>query len=88
MTNAVFELEDVNRNMISNEHMFKHTLSRPPASCLSRTIYNPTVEWYWKCLVSPIMLRVAAGSAAVMSAMIVWSEVCVYMSSAICWTLF
>ena len=75
MTRAVFELEDVNRNMISNEHVFKHTTSRPPAHLVVRALYNPTVEWYWKCLVSPILLRGLAVGAMVLSCMIVWSEV-------------
>ncbi len=73
--NAVFELEDVSRNMISNEHVFKHTMSRPPAPFLARTVFNPTVEWYWKCLVAPLALRCAAAFAAVMSVLIIWSEV-------------
>ncbi len=71
----VFELEDINRNMISNEHVFKRTLSRPPHPLLARTIFNPTIEWYWKCLLSPLLLRAAAGVAAVMSVMVIWSEV-------------
>ncbi len=81
MTQRVFELEDVNRNMISNEHVFKHTMSRAPAPFLTRTIYNPTVEWYWKCLVSPLLLRFLAGVAAVMSVLIVWSEVTFFVPS-------
>ena len=75
MTHAVFELEDVNRNMISNEHVFKHTMNRPPTPILVRALYNPTVEWYWKCLVSPILLRAVSVIAMVLSCMIVWSEV-------------
>ena len=75
LTNRVFELEDINRNMISNEHVFKHTLSRPPSNPLSKAVFNPMVEWYWKCLIAPLLLRMAAGIAVVMSAMIIWSEV-------------
>ena len=75
MTRAVFELEDVNRNMISNEHVFKHTMSRPPTPIIVRALYNPTVEWYWKCLVSPILLRAVSIIAMLLSCMIVWSEV-------------
>jgi len=75
MTHAVFELEDVNRNMISNEHIFKHTMNRPPTPILVRALYNPAVEWYWKCLISPILLRAASVIAMVLSCMIVWSEV-------------
>lgn len=74
-TNHVFELEDVNKNMVSNEHRFIHSLSRPPSRWLSKTIFNPTFEWYWKCLLSPLLLRFAAGMATVMSILIIWSEV-------------
>ncbi len=80
-TNAVFELEDINKNMVSNEHRFIHSLSRPPASLLSRTIFNPTVEWYWKCLFSPLLLRLSAAMAAFMSLLIIWSEVTFFSQS-------
>eukprot|EP00095_Tigriopus_kingsejongensis_P000213 maker-scaffold55_size446313-snap-gene-0.15 protein:Tk00213 transcript:maker-scaffold55_size446313-snap-gene-0.15-mRNA-1 annotation:"lmbr1 domain-containing protein 2-like protein" len=77
----VFELEDINRNMISNEHAYKHTLSPAPHPILSRTIYTPTMEWYWKCLLMPLVLRFAASIAVIMSAMILWSEVTFFCSS-------
>ncbi len=67
--------------MISNEHVFKHTMSRPPATLLARTVFNPTVEWYWKCLLAPLALRAAAALAAVMSVLIVWSEVTFFVAS-------
>ena len=80
LTRRVFELEDINRNMISNEHIFKRTSMAAanegrPMSLLRRTVWNPSVEWYWKCLLSPLLLRLAAGTAALMSALIIWSEV-------------
>ena len=75
MTHRVFELEDINRNMISNEHVFKRTLSRAPPSWMAKTFYGPQAEWYWRCLLSPLLLRAAAGMAILMSAMIIWSEV-------------
>jgi hypothetical protein len=79
LTKKVFDLEDINRNMISNEHFFKRTSSPlvtpAPKTFLGRKVFNPTMEWYWKCLVLPLLLRVAAGAAAVMSAMLIWSEV-------------
>ena len=55
---------------VSNEHRFVHTLSRDPTSRL----YSPTVEWYWRCLVSPLLLRLAACITAAMSFLVVWSE--------------
>jgi len=55
---------------VSNEHRFVHTLSRESTSRL----YSPTVEWYWRCLVSPLLLRLAACLTAAMSFLVVWSE--------------
>ena len=77
LTKKIIDLEDINRNMISNEHVFKRTstLENKSPSLIRRTVYSPTIEWYWKCLFSPLLLRVAAVLAAIMSAFIVWSEV-------------
>lgn len=77
MTMKVFDLEDVNRNMISNEHYYKRTISTPLAQKYPIMLFciNPVVEWYWKCLLSPLLLRFAAGAAAFMSILIIWSEV-------------
>lgn len=69
-TNHVFDLEDINKNLVSNDHRFIHAFSRR-----SKIWFNPTLEWYWKCLLSPLMLRLAAGLSALMSILIIWSEV-------------
>jgi len=74
-TDHVFELEDINRNMISNEHRFVHSMPRSPRNRLVQTLYSPASEWYWKCLLKPICLKFAAGLAVAMSALIIWSEV-------------
>ena len=50
-------------------------MSKPPSSMLARYIYTSKVEWYWKCLLRPLLLRIGAGMAAIMSILIVWSEV-------------
>jgi len=75
-TDHVFELEDINRNMISNEHRFTQSMprSRSPGRITS-LLFNPTVEWYWKCLVKPICLKVGAVMALVMSILVIWSEI-------------
>jgi len=75
-TNYVFELEDVNKNMISNDHRFLHSLSKK-----HRFWFNPTIEWYWKCLLSPLLLRFAAGISCTMSILIIWSEVTFFSRS-------
>ena len=61
-TDHVFELEDINKNMISNDHRFLHSLSKK-----SKIWVNPTVEWYWKCLICPLLLRFASGLSCAMS---------------------
>ena len=33
------------------------------------------IEWYWKCLLCPLMLRFAAGLSCAMSILVIWSEV-------------
>ena len=64
------------RNMISNEHRFTQSMprSRSPGRITS-LLFNPTVEWYWKCLVKPICLKVGAVMALVMSILVIWSEI-------------
>ena len=74
-TKKVFQLEDTNRNMISNEHVYKHSLSPSPPPWLSKTFFTPSVEWYWRCLLKPLIMRGLAVLAAIMSALIIWSEV-------------
>ena len=69
-TRRVFHLEDVNRNMISNEHVFKRTLSGKAPFWLP----HPKIEWYWKCLLEPLLFRAFALIAAVMSVFVIWSE--------------
>ena len=62
--------------MISNEHRFTRAMppSRSPGQITS-LLFNPTVEWYWKCLVKPICLKVGAVMALVMSILVIWSEI-------------
>ena len=60
---------------MSNEHRYIHDMSKPPSSIFARYIYTSKVEWYWKCLLRPLLLRIGAGLAAIMSVLIVWSEV-------------
>ena len=39
-TDYVFELEDINKNLVSNEHTFVHSLSKK-----SKFWFSPTLEW-------------------------------------------
>ncbi|XP_014675164.1 PREDICTED: LMBR1 domain-containing protein 2-like [Priapulus caudatus] len=67
-------LEDMEKNEGNSEHMFKHTFM-PERNAFMRAVYTPSIEWYWKCLVKPWVLRVLAVALALFSAVVVWSEV-------------
>jgi len=76
LTQTVFHLEDVARNMISNEHVFKRSnVGGKQPSTLVRMLLNPQLEWYLRCLAEPLVLRCLAGVAALMSFLVLWSEV-------------
>lgn len=69
----VLHLEDVERNIMSMDHRFKSEFSQQ-RSHLNRMLYNPTVDWYWQCMVKPPFLRSLAVVTGILSAMVVWSE--------------
>merc|ERR1712223_122759 len=69
-TDYVFEFEDINKSLVSNDHTFVHSLSKR-----NKVWFSPKLEWYWKCLLSPLMLRAAALFSGMMSILIIWSEV-------------
>lgn len=76
-------LEDEVRNITSNHRTFISVQphSMPSASFGIDTevvltwICSPTVEWYWRCLVRPNLLRSISVALVVLSIMVVWSEV-------------
>ncbi|CAI9728580.1 Hypothetical predicted protein [Octopus vulgaris] len=70
----VFALEDVANNESNPERIFKHYSSSVSVTGLSKHFYNPKVEWYWKCLFQPWVMKIVAICLAVMSFMVVWSE--------------
>ena len=76
-TNYVFELEDINKNLVSNDHQFVHSLSKKRKFWFN----SPKLEWYWKCLLAPLMLRFFAVLSGFMSVLIVWSEVTFFSQS-------
>lgn len=76
----IIELEDVAKNQASHDRRFKPTypVLRPfPV----RLIYNPSVEWYWKCFLKSYILKIAAIVAACLSFAVVWSEVTFFNKS-------
>jgi len=70
----VYWLEDNHRNNNSNERNFKRQVEVERRGVLSYLI-TPTTEWYTRCLVVPMMYKVAGVVALVMSVMLTWSEV-------------
>ncbi|XP_040566053.1 LOW QUALITY PROTEIN: LMBR1 domain-containing protein 2 homolog [Lepeophtheirus salmonis] len=81
LTDTILELEDINRNIISNEHVFRYRLGQPNRNIFLRVLYNPTIEWYWKCLLRPLTLKIGAIFAVIMSTLIIWSEITFFVAS-------
>lgn len=57
-------------------------LSSPPfRNELSRqSTCNPMLQWYWECVVKSPFLKILAGATAIMSVMVVWSELTFFSS--------
>lgn len=69
----ILYLEDVEMNFLSSPP-FRHELSRK-SSC------PPMAQWYWECVVKAPFLKALAGATAIMSIMVVWSELTFFSSS-------
>lgn len=74
----VIEWEDVAKNQteypnLSASPLFVSTL--PKEKSLFSTLYTPTVEWYWKCLIRVWLLRILGYTMATFSVAVVWSEI-------------
>ncbi|XP_011494522.1 PREDICTED: LMBR1 domain-containing protein 2 homolog isoform X1 [Ceratosolen solmsi marchali] len=80
LVDSIFDLEDIARNQISHDKKFKPTFP-VQHSLLQRILYNSTIEWYWKCFIKSYVQKVAAVSAATLSAAVVWSEVTFFNKS-------
>lgn len=70
---TVLHLEDVSRNMHSAERRFKTEFPRQ-RSQMGRVLYSPTLHWYWSCLFRAPVLKSLCVVTAIMSGMVVWSE--------------
>ncbi|ELK06067.1 LMBR1 domain-containing protein 2 [Pteropus alecto] len=76
-----FYLEDVAKNETSATHQFVHTFQSPePENRFIQYFYNPTVEWYWECLLRPWFHRILAVVLSIFSVIVVWSE-CTFFST-------
>lgn len=69
----VLHLEDVDRNMQSMDQHFKTEFPQQRTR-FNRIFNNPTIEWYWYCLIKPPFLRSLAVVTGALSLMVVWSE--------------
>ncbi|XP_073817587.1 LMBR1 domain-containing protein 2 homolog [Musca autumnalis] len=69
----VLYLEDVSRNMHSSDRRFKSEFTKS-RSQLGRFFYSPTLHWYWACLLRSPLLKFLCVVTAIMSGMVVWSE--------------
>uniref|UniRef100_A0A1B6KRT3 LMBR1 domain-containing protein 2 homolog n=1 Tax=Graphocephala atropunctata TaxID=36148 RepID=A0A1B6KRT3_9HEMI len=66
--------EDIARNQMSRDHRFKPTFVKAQSPVMA-AIFNPSLEWYWRCVIQGYLLRVAAVLSVILSATVVWSEV-------------
>ncbi|XP_015512187.2 LMBR1 domain-containing protein 2 homolog isoform X1 [Neodiprion lecontei] len=76
----IFHLEDIAKNQASHDRRFKPTfpIVRPLPL---RLLYNPTIEWYWKCVIKSYAQKLAAFAAGALSVAVVWSEVTFFNKS-------
>lgn len=68
----ILYLEDIEMNFLSSPP-FRHELSRQSAC-------HPMLQWYWECVVKAPFLKILAGATALMSVMVVWSELTFFSS--------
>lgn len=74
LVEKIFSLEDTLKNFTSMDKRFKHTFPKSKTVVL-RVFYSPTIEWYWKCVVRAHVQKLLAVLAAILSVVVVWSEV-------------
>lgn len=76
----VFHLQNVVRNMESNDRHFKTEFKVSRHKYL-RYVWNTTTQWYWECKVYPPLLKCLCAMTAVLSVIVVWSEVTFFSQS-------
>ncbi|XP_066584136.1 LMBR1 domain-containing protein 2 homolog [Prorops nasuta] len=76
----IFDLEDVAKNQSSHEKRFKSSFPKN-RSIILRFIFNPVVEWYWKCCIKSYVLKAMAILTGCLSIAVVWSEVTFFNKS-------
>lgn len=69
----VLHLEDIDRNMLSHDRQFKTEFPQQ-RNQFQEMIYNPSIDWYWQCMIKMPFMRSMAVVTGVLSVMVVWSE--------------
>lgn len=80
LVDKILDLEDISKNQTSHDRRFKPAFPTHRSFPL-RLIYNPIIEWYWKCIVKSYVQKVAAVCAGCLSVAVVWSEVTFFNKS-------
>lgn len=76
----VIELEDTHRNAVSHDYSFKHSTPVNRHHIISM-LYTPKIEWLWRCRVRGWLLRGVAVCFALISVIVVWSELTFFNQS-------
>lgn len=79
LLNEVFDLEDVQNNLLNSSRIFSRVCEEKRAksgilSRLWRVIYSPYVEWHWKCQLRTPILKCIGCILAIVSFLVIWSE--------------
>lgn len=80
LVKKICHLEDVAKNQASHDKRFKPSFPVIRSFPL-RIIYNPTIEWYWNCVIKSYVQKLAAISAGSLSVAVVWSELTFFNKS-------
>nr|CAG4645417.1 EOG090X03B7 [Lynceus sp. MCZ IZ 141354] len=73
LVEKILEVEDVCRNIGSHDRNFKSS-SETPQTGLAKYCMSNRVEWFWRCVFKLYLLKSLAGFLALVSALVVWSE--------------
>ncbi|XP_076235162.1 LMBR1 domain-containing protein 2 homolog [Calliopsis andreniformis] len=80
LVDKIIDLEDIAKNQVSHDRRFKPMFPVHHSFPL-RVVYNPVIEWYWKCIIKSYVQKVAAVLAGCLSVAVVWSEVTFFNKS-------
>ncbi|KAK7075102.1 LMBR1 domain-containing protein 2 [Halocaridina rubra] len=80
LVSKIVDLEDTHRNAVSHEKSFKPS-TPPQRHYIFSYIYPPTLEWVWRCRIRGYLLRALAVLCALVSVVVVWSELTFFSTS-------